>query len=167
MQESGKILTPLKFLLSAVPDDVGQRVRALRKEKRWSQGRLAERAGLSLATIGRLEGKDSHSAQADTLFRIAEAFDLPIGDLVPAWPEWEPIKGHGVGEAVRERRRALGMTMAELAEIAGVSEATLSRFERGIVENSGLAKKTGDDFVLNKEELAKALGFIVVDDPGQ
>jgi transcriptional regulator with XRE-family HTH domain len=140
-----------------VPDDVGERIRAARKGRRWSQDRLAKRADLSRATISRIESGDHHVAEADTLFRIAHALDVPIGDFVPAWPEWEPIKGQGLGPAIRERRRALNMTLARLAELAGVSEATLSRFERGAIENSGLVRKIGDEHVLDNDALAEFL----------
>jgi len=157
VQESGKKSARHRFPLSAVPDDVGERIRAARKGRRWSQERLAKRARLSRATISRIESGDHHVAEADTLFRIAHALDVPIGDFVPAWPEWEPIKGQGLGPAIRERRRALNMTLARLAELAGVSEATLSRFERGAIENSGLVRKIGDEYVLDNDALAKFL----------
>ncbi|MFJ3091133.1 helix-turn-helix transcriptional regulator [Streptomyces sp. NPDC086838] len=35
------------------------------------------------------------------------------------------------GRAVRDRRRANGMTQAGLAELAGMSQAAISRLERG------------------------------------
>lgn len=39
------------------------------------------------------------------------------------------------GELIRQRRRDLDMTMKELAELVGVSEATISRWESGDIEN--------------------------------
>ncbi|MEU1365608.1 helix-turn-helix transcriptional regulator [Streptomyces sp. NPDC005803] len=35
------------------------------------------------------------------------------------------------GRAVRDRRREVGMTQARLAELAGMSQAAISRLERG------------------------------------
>ena len=36
-----------------------------------------------------------------------------------------------VGERIREKRRALGISMAELGEILGISAAAVSRYELG------------------------------------
>ncbi len=47
------------------------RIRALRKSRRWSQEELAERAGLGVATVARLER--SGRGQIATLLRVASA----------------------------------------------------------------------------------------------
>lgn len=143
VQESSIKIPRLVFSLDDVPGDVGDRVLATRKGRRWSQARLAERAGLSRAAVYRLENRTG-GTRADTLFRVADALDVPIGELVPAWPEWEPVKGHGDGAASRERRRSLGLTMAQVALLAGVSEATLSRHERGLAKDGRLSGFDGD-----------------------
>ena len=39
------------------------------------------------------------------------------------------------GELIKERRLELDMTMRELASLVGVSEATVSRWESGDIEN--------------------------------
>ena len=79
--------------------------------------------------------------------------------LVPLWPEWEPLGFGGHGPRTRERRRALNLTGAELAKSAGVSEATLSRYERGTGCSPVLLKRIGEKHYACNEKLAQALGF--------
>jgi y4mF family transcriptional regulator len=42
-----------------------------------------------------------------------------------------PATAQGLGDFIRERRTANGMTQQELAELAGVSQPFLSELERG------------------------------------
>lgn len=50
---------------------VARRVRAARRRAGWSQAELARRAGVGVATIGRLEG--SGRGQLSTLYQVAAA----------------------------------------------------------------------------------------------
>lgn len=149
-----------KFPTSEIPVDIGVRVKSERKAAEWSQSQLAEASGISRAAVYRLEALDGskpmRAVRADTLFRIAHALDVPIRDFVPTWSEWEPIKGHGLGEGVREARRAAGLTLAALAAEVGVSEATLSRHERSLVVGSFL-RREGDEIYSAKNDLYDAL----------
>jgi HTH-type transcriptional regulator / antitoxin HipB len=45
-----------------------------------------------------------------------------------------------VGEAVAARRRSLGLKQGDVAMLAGISQETLSRFERGKVAEFGSRK---------------------------
>jgi len=59
---------------------LGQFLLVLRKAKGWKMEELAERAGLSSATVCRLEnGKD---ARLTSLKKIAKALDISISELV-------------------------------------------------------------------------------------
>ena len=113
---------------------------------------------MSRASVYRCEA-GGHAVRPDTVFRLARALGLEMRYLVPAWPEWEPIGGGGHGPRKRERRRSLDMTMAELAAQAGVSEATLSRHERGIGHGPKLIEFDGDEPYACNAALARALGF--------
>ena len=148
--------------MNSVPPGVGERVSELRKARRWSQARLAVKSGVSRASIYRIEA--GRAPLADTLFRLAHAFDLPIGDLVPSWPEWEPVAAAGIGVRTRQRRRALGISVAELALAAGVSEAALSRHERGIGWSPSLVRRIGDEYAAANDGLARRLGFVDADE---
>ena len=118
--------------------------------------RLAARAGLSRAAVYRLEDW-LLPVRADTLFRVAHALDMPIRDLAPDWLEWDPIKGYGHGEEVRKRRREVGLTMAGLADMVGVSEATLSRHERSVGVSGVFLVREGDEIVSRDDSLFEAL----------
>lgn len=162
VQESSKKSRRLRFPPSSIPHGVGEIISDARKQRRWSQARLACKAGLSRAAVYRVEALDgktqrARGVRADTLFRLAHALDMTIGELVPDWPEWEPIRGSGLGEAARERRRKLGLTIAEVAASIGVSEATLSRHERGLVTSRNFVRQVGDELIANNAALTNAL----------
>jgi transcriptional regulator with XRE-family HTH domain len=60
---------------------VGERVRALRKAKRWSQEELADRAKVSQGTLSRIE--NGHvDMRMDTLTFVAMALGVPVHDLL-------------------------------------------------------------------------------------
>lgn len=158
LQESSGYFRRLAFPVAEIPSDVGDRVREAREARSWSKTRLAGRAGIDRASVQRLEAGGS-TPRADTLFRIAHVLDLTINDLVPGWPEWEPLKGVMVGDETRVRRRARGMSLAELAAIAGVSEATMSRHERGLVASRRLVARVGGKLVVDNPAMAAAVGM--------
>jgi transcriptional regulator with XRE-family HTH domain len=59
---------------------VGERVKELREERRWSQTRLGYETGISPTTISRLEtGK--HSPQVRTVKDLARAFGVGEREL--------------------------------------------------------------------------------------
>ncbi|MFI8699410.1 helix-turn-helix transcriptional regulator [Microbacterium sp. NPDC064978] len=53
----------------------------LRQERGWSYDELAERSGVSRRTLIEMEHGQSNG-RLESWFRIAEAFDVPLGDLV-------------------------------------------------------------------------------------
>lgn len=162
MQESSIKLSVQAFPLDAVPTDLGATIADARRARRWSQDRLAARARVSRASVYRLEA-DRRPSRADTVFRVAHALELNMRDLVPLWPEWQVVDGVGHGPRTRARRRALGLSLAELAAVAGVSEATLSRHERGVGASPMLVQATGDEHWACNDALAQALGFADAD----
>lgn len=157
VQESYMKEPQLLFPLDAVPAGVGSVIARSRGERGWSKAQLSRKAKLSRWSIYRLEA-GVRPQRADTLFRVARALDIPLQEIVPDWPEWVPIAGRTIGEVARARRRALGLTLAELAARIGVSEATLSRYERGVCASPRLLERVGDDYVPANAELAAALG---------
>ena len=56
---------------------LGQRVRTLRKQRGLSQGRLADRAGLSGKFIGEVE-RGEKSISIDSLYRVSVALEIPL-----------------------------------------------------------------------------------------
>ena len=68
--------------------DLKYRLRALRKERGFSLEQLADKSGVALATLSRIEnGKGAGTFR--THQRIAEAFDLPITELYRGLEETE------------------------------------------------------------------------------
>ncbi|TPW73466.1 helix-turn-helix domain-containing protein [Schumannella sp. 10F1B-5-1] len=68
------------------------RISTLRRERGWTQERLAEQSGVAVRTIQRLErGSD---ASLETLTMLARAFDVPVRDL------FDSVDGAAFGESV-------------------------------------------------------------------
>ena len=70
--------------MSAVPYNIkltGQRLRALRQSRGWTQAELAARAKLHVSTISAAEtGK--HDMTIHTLYALSRAFQCTLADLV-------------------------------------------------------------------------------------
>ncbi|MFJ3021503.1 helix-turn-helix domain-containing protein [Streptomyces tendae] len=72
---------PLPAWVPARRRQIGDRVRAVRTERKLSQEKLAEAAGLDRKTVNRIE-QGIHSALLDHLLLIANVLDVPLSDLV-------------------------------------------------------------------------------------
>lgn len=60
---------------------IGDRIREVRGERKLSQQRLAELAGMERQAVNRIE-QGHQSPIVDNLIRIAEALNVPLADLV-------------------------------------------------------------------------------------
>lgn len=60
---------------------IGERCRACRKKKRWTQAELAERIGLSVNQISNIENGKT-TIPTDTLLKLADAFEVSIDYLL-------------------------------------------------------------------------------------
>jgi transcriptional regulator with XRE-family HTH domain len=61
---------------------IGKRIKELRKNKGWSQQKLAEKSGLSFNTITRIEQGIGDSPTLKTLLKLTEAFGVGLDELV-------------------------------------------------------------------------------------
>jgi len=61
---------------------IGQRIKALRQARGWSQEELAERSGLSRTIVSTLE-LGTRRPNSDHLEALAGAFELPVAELIP------------------------------------------------------------------------------------
>lgn len=68
---------------------LGEQIRALRKEKGLSLEQLAAKSGVALATLSRLEN-GKHSGNFKTHQKIAEAMGLAVTDLYRGFDQPEP-----------------------------------------------------------------------------
>lgn len=155
---------PSRFPVSLIPSGFGSELRAARRERGWTQARLAAAAGLERATVVRLERGGARRPTSDTVFRLEHALDMYPARFVQRWREWQPIGETEPGARSRERRRSLKLSLAAVATRAGVSPATLSRFEREERRTPSLVRiETSEDggewAYLVSERLAAALGF--------
>lgn len=75
--------------------NAGKRVKALREEKRWSQGFLGERAGVDSSYISLLETGKRENPGVDTLNRLAQALGTSIAYLVGETDDPRPLLGPG------------------------------------------------------------------------
>ena len=64
----------------------GEKVRALRKARGWTQMQLAHTSGVSQSALSRIERGDSDGSYASTLRALARAFGCAEGDLSDGAP---------------------------------------------------------------------------------
>lgn len=150
----------LLFPRGAVPDDVGARVRAARLSRRWSQERLARAVGVDRRTIVRLE-LGAHRPTSHLVHALERVLDLLR--LVPGWAEPATPDAPSYGPRSRRARRVRGLTMAQAADAAGVSPATLSRYEREMGDTAMIVSP-GPFGAIANDAYARALGFADADD---
>lgn len=161
----------LPFLRCHLSPDAGYDIRAARLAAGWSRRNVAAAAGVSAKTLARIE-RVAQKPVRETLHAICDvlglSFDTVAGDR---WgkdafdvPE-NPVAAPGI--VIRAMRRLRGTTLRELADVAGVSVSTLSRFERGLTASRLLASRDGGpsvsfldrDVMLSSVPFATALGF--------
>ncbi|MCF7869896.1 MAG: helix-turn-helix transcriptional regulator [Candidatus Omnitrophica bacterium] len=61
---------------------LAERVRKFRKEKGWSQQKLAEKTGLSFNAITKIEQGRAEYPRLKTLIKLADVFGMSIDKLV-------------------------------------------------------------------------------------
>lgn len=95
---------------AAILEQLGTRLKRTRLQRNLTQRRLAEEAGVSLATIRNLE--DGKPSQLVTLIRAMRVLGL-LGGLERAVPEPPPSPIEELRLRGRERRRASSPRAAE------------------------------------------------------
>lgn len=70
--------------------ELAQRIKSLRNRKNFSQEELAERSGLSLRTIQRIENGETEP-RGDSLKRLALAFEVPSDEIM----DWTIVQDKG------------------------------------------------------------------------
>lgn len=61
---------------------LSKRLKKLRKEKGWSQQKLAEKTGLSFNAITKIEQGLAKHPTLKTLLKLADAFEVSLDELV-------------------------------------------------------------------------------------
>ncbi|GAA4759815.1 MULTISPECIES: XRE family transcriptional regulator [Streptomyces] len=95
--------------LGAVLNEVGPRLRRIRKERGATLGALSEATGISVSTLSRLES-GGRRPSLELLLPIARAHQVPLDELVGAPPVGDPrvrakpvVRGHRTMYALTSR----------------------------------------------------------------
>ena len=104
-------------------ETLSSNIRNLRKEKSWTQEKLAEESDLSVQAVNFFEGKRRWPAE-DSLSKIAEALGVEVYQLfipkdetpieIEKTPENEKIRSQITEDVVTEIRKELSKTLDQL-----------------------------------------------------
>ncbi len=85
---------------------LGQRIRALRKQRSWSQQALGRRSKLSGKFIGEVE-RGQKSISLDSLYRVSVALEVPLRELTDVRSQKDPLPSEDVEQVftLLSRRR--------------------------------------------------------------
>lgn len=110
---------------------VGAALRAVRLNKKWRQQDVANRAGVSPATVSNLERGRIGRVQLDTLRRVAAALDIRV-DVIARW------RGGELDRLLNRRHATLATAIAEWLGLMGWEVAPEVSFaigtERGFID---------------------------------
>jgi DNA-binding XRE family transcriptional regulator len=119
----------------------GQRIKALRTERKITQEKLAQQAGISVGFLSDLEN-DKTNVGADKLLDIAEALDVSLdylmkGDVVAQAPKAVALElpaslvrlADRVGLTVTQARQLLGMRQQLLGFRSDTKNTDLESFD--------------------------------------
>jgi len=110
------------------PGDLGHIIEHLRLQRTLAQAELATALETVQGTVSRWE-RGAAEPLLDSLVRLSEFLDVPLVRLLAA----HPIYGHAstFGGLVLAARAARRLNQQDLAELLGVGQATISKWERG------------------------------------
>lgn len=114
---------------------LAERVRELREARGLSQNALAKAAGLSHTFVGRIESGVAHRPSYDTLRRLADALDVPIGRLLMEMDEEELPVPDGEGSAkVEPALEAMQVNLRKIGELNPAAVEQLSEIILAVKE---------------------------------
>ncbi len=105
--------------MSHLSRQLGKRIRELRKARRLSQARLAEKANLSEACIGTIE-RGHRTPRLPTLQSIASALAVEVQDLFDFRPEEITTSEEALKELYRSIKGKSRNEILKMAEIARI-----------------------------------------------
>ncbi|MGI9276022.1 MAG: helix-turn-helix transcriptional regulator [Endozoicomonas sp.] len=78
-------------------EELGETIRVHRKQKQWSQTKLAQLCGLDRTTIGALERDDYSDIGIRKVQRVLEVLGLSLTVKIGGLPTLDDLKGQGHG----------------------------------------------------------------------
>jgi transcriptional regulator with XRE-family HTH domain len=130
--------------------DFGQRVYRFRMAKKWTQDVCADRAGICVRTLQKVEGYKGAPA-VDTVERLAEVFGCSFEELLRCQPTNRPL--NIVGPNVRHLRNERGLSQEGVAIKCQLNGWDITR--EGIAKIEGQVRHV-DDYEL--VSFCRALG---------
>jgi transcriptional regulator with XRE-family HTH domain len=129
-------------------DDLGKILKSARlnydEGTGCTQTQLAERVGISRESLSRIENGrvPVYETLCDLMIRLGLKWDdVAIeGESSGSSYHYSPEYRHFLGESLRKGRRAVGLTLRDLAAEVGISFSQLSRIERAQSTRSALIK---------------------------
>jgi transcriptional regulator with XRE-family HTH domain len=92
-----------EYMMDHVRSYVAFQIRALREQRRWNQGDLANAAGKTQSVISRLEDPDYGKLSLQSCLDIAVAYDLPLLVQFVEWDDWLTRMSNMSPSALRKR----------------------------------------------------------------
>jgi transcriptional regulator with XRE-family HTH domain len=111
---------------------LGENVRELRRNAGWQRVDLANKSGLGMNTLFRIE-YDKTKPRRLTLQLLAKAFGITVAELLQGQGSvvsYRHNKWRKIGRQVKTLRERKGLTQSELAELSGIADATIVGIEK-------------------------------------
>ncbi len=110
--------------------EIADKLRWYRYKKALLQREVADIIGIDRTTYIRYEeiGRDYYAI--DHMEKLAELYNIPITELLD---DFNLFLYHDQGKQIREKRKSLGMTQSEYAQMLGVNLGNLKKWEQNKV----------------------------------
>lgn len=110
--------------------ELANKLRAKRLENNLSLQEVADKLGVSKVTVSRYETLDITNIPSDKIEGMAELYNTTPAYLMG----WEDKKEENTFN-LKQRRLELKMTLKDVADVVGVEESTIRKWELGIISN--------------------------------
>jgi transcriptional regulator with XRE-family HTH domain len=92
-----------EYMMDQVRSYIAFQIRALREQRRWTQGDLAKAAGKTQSVISRLEDPDYGKLSLQSCLEIAVTYDVPLLVQFAEWDDWLTRMSNLSPSALRKR----------------------------------------------------------------